>query len=179
VSGSASSPAPRRVAIGVVRKAVGCEGACAVAPFGSTLERISLPATVLIGSSESDCREIILEKVEFHAKGPVCFFSGIICRESAAEICGLFLFIDSALLPDPGEGSFYQFELVGMHVVTDRGSEIGMVVAVHNFPTIDSVEVGRSTGETVMLPLSGEALVEIDRRNNRLTVRHSFIEELL
>ena len=44
---------------------------------------------------------------------------------------------------------------------------------------IDSVEVGRSTGETVMLPLSVEALVAIDRQNKRLTVRHSFVEELL
>ena len=179
MSGNESFSAPRRVAVGVIRKMIGLEGACAVSPFGSTLERLSLPATILVGSSESDCRQIILEKIELRVKGPVCFFSGITSVESAAQISGLFLFIDSDSLPDPGEGSLYQFELIGMKVETDRGDEIGMVVAVHNFPTIDSVEVGRSTGETVMLPLSVEALVAIDRQNKRLTVRHSFVEELL
>ncbi|MBN1577068.1 MAG: 16S rRNA processing protein RimM [Chitinispirillaceae bacterium] len=173
------SSTSRLVALGIISKTIGLKGACAVTPYGSTLERFSLPGELFVGGSESGCTRMVLEKVEFREKGPVCFFSGVTAVESAAKLCGLTLFIDQALLPQLEKGYCYHFDLMGLKVVTDRGRELGTVVAVHNFPTIDSVEVSPPAGEKVMIPLSEEALVNIDRRGGYLTFHHSFVEELL
>ena len=178
MSAPASSPS-WLIAVGIINKTVGLEGACTVTPYGLSLERFSVPAELFVGSSEADCRRIVLEKVEFRVKGPVCFFNGVTSVESAAKLCGLTLFIHQALLPQLEEGSYYHFDLMGLKVKTDQGREIGTVVAVYNFPTVDSVEVIPSAGERVLIPLSEEAVVGIDRKRGYLTVRHLFIEELL
>ena len=178
MSGRAPS-APQLITIGVIRKAIGLEGACAVTSFGSSLEQLILPAEVCVGSSEEQCKRMLLEKIEFRIKGPVCFFSGISSMESAAELVGFNLFIEKNLLPELKGGALYHFELIGMKVQTDQGREIGSVIAVHNFPTIDSIEIDTRKGDSVMIPMSEEALEKIDRTSGFITLRSVFVEELL
>ncbi|MBN1308955.1 MAG: 16S rRNA processing protein RimM [Chitinispirillaceae bacterium] len=174
-----ASSLPRLIAVGIIGKPIGVEGACAVTPYGATLERFGVPRELYVGSSETACRRIVLEKTAFRGKRAVCHFSGITTIESAAKICGLMLFVTRDTLPQLEEGGFYHFDLMGLKVGTDQGRELGTVVAVHNFPTIDSVEVTPSEGETVVIPLSERAVAGIDRQRGYLTVRHSFIEDLL
>ena len=170
---------PRLVALGVIRKTIGLNGACALQAFGPSLQRMTLPVAVYVGSGESDGRQMVLERVDFRPKGPVCFFSGIHDSESAAVLRGSTLYIDQSLLPRLESDTYYQFELVGMKVQTDTGKEIGSVESVENFPTLDSVIVQRTAGESIVLPLTAEAVVEVDRMSGYITVRQAFIEELL
>ncbi len=169
----------RMIALGVIRKAIGVDGLCAVGVYGNTLRQLGLPATVYVGVSETDCIRMVLEKIEFRPKGPVCLFAGIHGPEGIESLRGLFIYTDEASLPRLEEGNFYHFELTGLKVQTDQGHQIGTLVQVHNFPTVDSVEVKRPSGETIMIPLTSEVLVDIDRTSGYFTVSHSFIEELL
>jgi 16S rRNA processing protein RimM len=170
---------PHLIVLGVLRKTIGLDGACAFQAFGPTLHHIDLPAPVFVGGSESTCRQMTLERVDFRPKGPVCFFAGIHDVESAAALRGCNLYIDQSLLPKLEKDSYYQFELIGMKVQTDSGKEIGSVESVENFPTLDSAFVRRGNGETMVLPLTSEAVVEVDRLSGYITVRQVFIEELL
>lgn len=170
---------PDLIALGVLRKAIGLDGACAFQAFGSTLRRLGVPAPVFVGSDESACHAMTLERVEFRPKGPVCFLSGVCDAETAELLRGRNMYLERSLLPPLEENAYYQFELVGMKVQTDKGQEIGTVERVENFPTVDSILVRRCDGESVVLPLTGEALVTLDRTTGYITVRQAFIEELL
>ena len=170
---------PNLIVLGIIRKAVGREGACAFQAFGPTLRTLALPVTVYIGGNEDSCRRSTLDRVEFRLKGPVCFFREVTDAETADAMRGLNLYLEYTDLPQLEDGSYYQFELAGMKVQTDSGREIGSVERIDNFPTVDSVLVRRNHGESLMIPLTAEALVAIDRTTGFITVRESFLEELL
>lgn len=167
------------IALGTVAKAIGLAGACGVRVYGDTLRGLRLPADVYVGSSETDCSLMSMVKIAFNPKGPVCSFAGIDTPESAEALRGKLLFIRNESLPRLAEGSFYHFELAGLMVKTDQGNRLGTVESVHNFPTVDSIEVRRPNGETIMIPLCSDALANIDRAAGVVTLRQAFIDELL
>jgi 16S rRNA processing protein RimM len=170
---------PHLIALGVLRKPIGLDGACALQPYGQSLGRLSLPVPVAAGEHENTCQPLTLSKVEFRPKGPVVYFENIADVNSAETLRNCTLYIDQQLLPELGEGSYYQFELEGMKVQTDQGRDMGTVVSLENFPTVDSLLVRRSDGSTIMIPLTDEALAEVDKKSGFITVKEEFLEELL
>jgi 16S rRNA processing protein RimM len=167
-----------RVAIGIVRKSIGLEGLCAVEALGNSLKKLYTPVDVFLGISETASIPMVLEHIDIRPKGPVCRFAGITDVDSATPYYGSFIFIDVASLPELCDDSYYHFELIGLKVQTDRGNEIGTVVAVHNFPTVDSVEVNCGNADTLIIPLTTDAIVDLDRKSGYLTIRQSNIEDL-
>lgn len=167
------------VTLGIIRKPLGLDGCCAFEAFGETLKSISLPLEVLVGSGEKNCRKLNLNRVEFRIKGPVCFFDSITDLERAETLRGFFVYIRAEQLPELGENNYYHFQLIGLRIRSDYGKELGECISVFNFPSIDSLEVRRSSGDTMMIPLSSDAVADIDWKSGYLTVRHQFIEELL
>lgn len=170
----------RRIAIGRIRKAIGLQGICGVEAFGSTLARLTAAVPVFIGASERNVTMVTLEMVDFRSKGPACRFSGIETAEQAEAMREWYIYIDEDLLPGLDDGMYYHHDLIGLKVQDDSGTELGKVIEVHNFPSIDSVEVARgSSPEPLMIPLTADAVVSIDQATGYLTVRRSVIDELL
>ena len=56
--------------------------------------------------------------------------AGVSTREAAAELTNGTLWADPALLPDPGPGVSYAYQLTGMRVVDAQGRELGIVTDV-------------------------------------------------
>jgi 16S rRNA processing protein RimM len=167
------------IALGGIKKPIGLQGCCALEMFGETLKKVSLPLEVFVGSAERNCTPLTLTAVEFRPKGPVCFFSTINDVESANALRGFFLFIHASALPKLEKDTYYHFELIGLRVQTDSGKELGECINVYNYPSVDSIEVNRSSGVTVIIPLTTDAVADIDWKSGYVTVRHAFIEELL
>ena len=61
-------------------------------------------------------------------------FVGIETREDAAQLTQGTLLAPRAALPDPGPGVAYAFQLVGLRVVREDGSELGVVEDVMGSP---------------------------------------------
>lgn len=61
---------------------------------------------------------------------PLLRFTGVRSREDAAGLTNGELWADRDLLPDPGPGVAYTFQLVGCRVVREDGSELGTLEAV-------------------------------------------------
>jgi 16S rRNA processing protein RimM len=57
-------------------------------------------------------------------------FEGIARREQAAELTLGELWADEAVLPDPGPGVAYSYQLVGLRVVEADGRELGTIAEV-------------------------------------------------
>jgi 16S rRNA processing protein RimM len=167
------------IVIGRVQRAIGLQGDCAVEVFGATFENLDLPAEIRIGEQESDTNPIIIEEIDYRPKCVICRFRDLNDRESVELIRGLYLFIDETKLPSLDNDEFYHFELQGMEVFSDNNEKIGVVENVYNFPTVDSLEVRRKNGDLIMVPLTENSVLKIDSKQNKIMVKHDFLEELL
>lgn len=167
------------VAIGKVLRTVGLDGWCAVESFGKSFESIDLPVKVMVGLNQNVTRPVSIIEIQMRPKGIVCRFDGINDLQDAESIHDYLIFIDSKMLPPLQEQEFYHFELTGMAVISDDNRQIGIVKDVHNFPTTDSLEVQRKNGEIVLIPMNDDSIISIDKKQNRIVVNRSFLEELL
>jgi 16S rRNA processing protein RimM len=168
------------IAIAVVKRPVGLEGFCAVEPFGDTFATLVPPCTVRIGSDPETATEVGIDKILSLPKEYRCRFSTAIDRTAAELLRGKVLYVERGALAARKSNEYFHFELVGMEVCDDGdGSRIGRVTAVHNYPSVDTVEVEREKGPGILLPLNGAAIAGIDRDGGRITARHSFLEEIL
>jgi len=168
------------IAIAIIRRPVGLKGFCAIEPFGGTLAALKPPAEVRTGKDIAAAGSVIIEEIVPMPNGYRCRFGGRNDRTAVEGLRGSLIFIEKKALPGLRDGSFYQFELKGAGVYDDvDGVRIGTVVEVHNFPSSDTLEVERSGGGSLLLPFSGQAVVAVDIAGGRLTVRQSFVDELL
>jgi len=133
-----------------------------------------------MGKDIAGAEGMIIEELVFLPNGCRCRFGAKNEREAVEGLRGHYIFIEQKTLPELRGNSFYHFELKGMEVYADMsGNRIGTVIEVHNFPSTDTIEVERTGADSLMLPLSDQAIIAIDNVERRITVRQSFVEELL
>ena len=168
------------IAIAIIRRPVGLRGFCAIESFGGTLAALKPPVEVRTGKDIAAAGNVIIEEMVSMPNGCRCRFGGRNDRTAVEGLRGSLIFIEKKALPGLRDGSFYQFELKGAGVYGNvDGARIGTVVEVHNFPSSDTLEVERSGGGSLLLPFSAQAVTAVDTAGGRITVRQSFVDELL
>jgi 16S rRNA processing protein RimM len=74
-------------------------------------------------------------------------------------------------LPPPGADEFYHVDLIGLAAVTADGTEVGTVIAVHDFGAGDILELRPPAGgTTIMLPFTDAFVPAVDVAAGRITV---------
>ena len=105
-----------------------------------------------------------------HKKALVVKFESISDRDVAEGLRGLDLVIPESELPPPPPGSHYQFQLVGLTVVTTSGDLLGKVSRILETGANDVYLVlGEDGGET-LIPAIKDVVVEIDLEGGRMVV---------
>ena len=67
------------------------------------------------------------------------------------------------------EGQYYQFQLIGLDVVTTAGDRIGKVTGVEQMPANDIYVVGTTDGE-VLVPAIEAVVKAIEPGNGRIVI---------
>lgn len=75
-------------------------------------------------------------------------------------------------LPEPEEGSYYAFQLVGLDVLETGGRTLGRVVEVAPYPANDVLELDSG----VLLPLVDACVLEVDLEGRRIVVAEGFAD---
>jgi 16S rRNA processing protein RimM len=106
------------------------------------------------------------------AKGHlVARFRGIGDRDTAERLANVRLFVPRERLPPLARDEFYHADLIGLSAVTADGTEIGTVVAVHDFGAGDIVELlPLGGGTTIMVPFTPAFVPSVDIANRRIVV---------
>jgi 16S rRNA processing protein RimM len=106
------------------------------------------------------------------AKGHlVARLRGVSDRNAAERLAQLRLFVPRERLPPPAAGEFYHVDLIGLVAATADGTEVGTVVAVHDFGAGDILELRpRAGGATIMLPFTDAFVPVVDLAAGRITV---------
>ncbi len=168
------------IAIGRIRRPFALEGVCVASSFGETLTSVKLPYTVLIcredGTGKAE-KTIIRRRAD--TKGVYCTFDGVTSIDDAELLRDFLIMVEATKLKPKRKGEYYHFDLMGLSVVTDAGAPLGTVVEVHNYPTMDALDIARPDNQILVIPLSAECLVSVDTDSKTIVLKASFVEDLL
>ena len=149
-----------RVRVGKVGKPHGLEGAFVVEEASEDPERFVKGATVLVGGEPAR----IVESKRAGGR-PVIRLDRETERGAAIEL-------DRSELPEPEEGEYYAFQLVGLEVEDVGGESLGRVTEVSSGPANDVLEL--DTG--LALPLVDACVQEVDLDAGRIVVQTGFTD---
>ena len=121
--------------------------------------------------SEDGSARFALETVR-PAKGHLIVrLRGVDDRSAAERLTNLELFVPRERLPAPAADEFYHADLIGLCAVDRDGTEVGRVVAVHDFGAGDIIELQPvAGGPTKMLPFTETFVPSIDIAGRRIVV---------
>lgn len=167
-------------AIGVVRRAVGLKGFCSIEPFGAAFSSLRPPSPVRLGRESGSAVAAVIAEVLELPSGFQCRFEGREDRTSSEQLRGMLIFAEQETLPALLPNEFYHDEIRGMAVRGDGNDGIvGTVIGVLELPSTAALEVGLDRGESIIVPLSGNAIVSVDRRAGLVTVNQEYLDSLL
>jgi 16S rRNA processing protein RimM len=140
-----------------------------------TLEAPSLGADDLLAMREftwqgrgGATRPLILTGARPLAPRVLVRFAGVDSRETAAGLVNGTLLAERALLPDPGPGHAWTFQLVGCQVRTDDGRALGRLEDVVR-TAAHPIYVVRGEREW-LLPATGDVVKNVDLEARVITV---------
>jgi 16S rRNA processing protein RimM len=147
-----------RVQVGRVGKPHGLEGAFVVEQASEDPERFAEGATLLVGGEPAR----IVESKRAGGR-PVIRLDREPARGDAIEL-------DRNELPEPEEGEYYAFQLVGLDVEESGGAKLGRVTEVSSGLANDVLEL--DTG--LALPLVDACVQKVDLAAGRIVVQTGF-----
>jgi 16S rRNA processing protein RimM len=101
----------------------------------------------------------------------VARIAGIGDRNAAETLRNTDLFVPRNRLPPIDEAdTFYHADLIGLAAVSEDGTALGTVIAIHNFGAGDLIEIAPAAGEPLLLPFTETTVPTIDLKAGRIVV---------
>lgn len=160
----------RRVAIGYVVRPKGVRGEAVVEPLTGDVDRFDEVEEVTLERSGKPPKRLRIAGWRTDGRGILVKFAGIDSPEAVAgEVSRGYLTIPREEVPDPPDGSFYVFDLVGSRVENEDGTELGKVVDVQEMPSADLLVI-RNDQQEILIPLVGDFVAEVLPSERRVVV---------
>ncbi len=159
---------PTLCPIGRVVKPHGVRGGIKVDYFGAPPDRF-LYQKVFIKDNAG--RPEPFEVLEITPQPPrlILKLKGIERIEETERLIGKEIFVRREDLPEPEEGEYYWFDILGMAVETEKGKKIGTVKEI--FPTgANDVYIVEGKRGEIFLPAIGKVIQSIDRQRKVIRV---------
>jgi 16S rRNA processing protein RimM len=90
-------------------------------------------------------------------------------RTAAESVVGMLASLPEEVLPAPGPGEFYYYEMVGFRVRTTAGVELGTIVETIDTGSND-VWVVRANEREILIPVIADVVRRIDRATGTVTI---------
>jgi 16S rRNA processing protein RimM len=154
------------VLIGEITAPFGVRGEVKVAPLlddPAYLKR--LPGVILQwDGGVTETRRVL--SVRRHQDACVMTFEGITDRNGAERLRGARLFLRPDELPGLEADTYYEWQLVGLRVVTESGKDLGKIEKVHFYPANDVYET-----PVALIPAVGDIVIEVALDRGEMRVR--------
>ena len=149
------------VTVGRVGRPHGVDGSFFVEGASDVPERFARGAVLLV---DGEPAEIVASKRGAGGR-PVIKLERPVSR-------GATLAVRRDELPEPGEDTYYVFQLVGLAVEEEGGRSLGTVTDVDNGPANDTLELDSG----LLLPLVDACVLEVDLDAGRVLVARGFAD---
>ena len=150
------------VTVGRVGRAHGIKGEVGIDVRTDEPERRFADGAVLVTDAKVS-RTLTVAASRWHSGRLLVKFAEVPDRTAAEQLRNLFVQseVDDDERPeDPDE--FYDRDLIGLAVRTTDGADVGEVIDVVHLPAQDLLEIRRTAGNVVMVPLVEELVPEIN-----------------
>ncbi len=143
---------------------------------GSFHVREARPLLAKVGRVTVAGAEAEIERRAGTVDRPILRLRGFEGRDAAQALCGERLLVSSREARPLGEEEWYAEELEGCRV-TDGDSKVGEVRRLLGLPSCEVLEVARSGGEDLLIPLIRDAVRSVDVGARRIDVDLEFLGE--
>ena len=149
------------VVVGRVGKPHGIDGSFFVEDASESPERFAHGATLLV---EGEPAEVVVSKRGAGGR--------VVIRLDRPVARGATLAVPRANLPEPGEDTYYVFQLVGLAVEEEGGRPLGTVIEVDNGPANDALVLDSG----LLLPLVDACVLDVDLERSRVLIARGFAD---
>ena len=163
-------PVPDRIVVGRIVKAHGTAGEVLVEVLSDAPDRFAPGARVEAGDLEGERRPLTVRKSRVDRGKLLVSFQGIKSRDQAASVRGSVLSIAATDVAPPPEGTWYEWQIVGLEVFDEDGARLGELVRVDERAGNDLWVVDTGDGEA-MVPAVEEFIRSVDLESKRIVVR--------
>jgi 16S rRNA processing protein RimM len=151
------------ITVGEVLGAWGLKGAFRVRPLTDFPERFEPGETVFIEGVPN-----VIQSSSWQKDGVIMTLPGIDTPEAAAGLRRKNLEIPATELRDLPEGQYYQFDIIGMDVLTIDGIPLGKVTDILNCG--NDVYVVKGETKEILIPATKDVIKSIDMKSKRITI---------
>jgi 16S rRNA processing protein RimM len=155
------------VAVGRVSRAHGVQGEVAVLVLSEVEGRFAPGANLWL----EDGRTLTVESSKPHRGGLLVRFREVRDREQAEGLQRALLVVPESSSPSLPEGSWWDHQIEGCTVETDRGRPLGTVREVIHTAANDVWAVVDGGGRETLVPVLIDVLVSVDVGAKRIVVR--------
>jgi len=154
--------------LGKIVRPHGFKGAVKVKFTHPALELIEIPESVFIEINKS-LVPFFFTKFNPQSNGfAIVQFEDVNTETEAKNLSGQLIYLPQELEPVPEGNDFYSDELIGFKVIDALHGEIGILDNVMEAPAQDVFEISHPSGKEIMVPVLGNFIQEIDRKNKIL-----------
>ena len=116
----------KKVVIGKISAPHGVRGEVRIVPLTDFPERFENLKTVFL----EDDSKMELESVKFSNKFIIAKFKNINSRNDIEIFNGKLLMLNRSDIPSLPEGEYYNFDIIGLEVIDDKGFKLGKITEV-------------------------------------------------
>lgn len=156
-----------KVVLGRIGRPHGLKGSVGLEGSSLTGDELRDIGSFTWRSREGDTRELTLKEVRGTEQRPLLRFREAPSRELASQLTNGELLVERDRLPDPGPEQVYNFQLIGLDVVTDEGRPLGKIVDVQQ--GAQSIYVVRGDKE-LLIPATDAFVQSVDLTERVVTV---------
>ena len=160
---------PERAVIGRIVRPHGLRGEVLIRALTNVPNRFAHLGSVVLTRGGEEIGAYTIERARAMAKGVGLKFRGIDTPEAARELRGAEIEAAPSDADVLAAHEYFVFDLVGMRVVDESGSELGTVSDIHEMPGQD-LAVVTSEAREWSLPLVRRFVAEIDTERREISV---------
>ncbi len=162
---------PPTLELGFVSRAHGLRGEVAIRTFDPASEALDVVERVLLHTRSGEVREVFLEAVRPTPKENIVVIEGVDSRTEAESLVGSKVFVYREDLEPPGEGEFFQGDLVGLIAVDESGAELGRVEEIWSTGEVPNLVIRAPKRPELVVPFADEFVPSVDLATQRIVIR--------
>ena len=136
-----------------------------IAPFSEVEGRFAAGATLCVAPVAGPRRLLQVRESESKNGLWICDCDLLTVEEAETLVRG-DVFVHTSMRPELGPGEFYPDEIIGMHIVTEAGEDLGAIEEIRGTPSHDIYVTAQA-----MVPDVPEWIVRIDGEKQAVIVR--------
>lgn len=163
--------------LGYIAAAHGVHGKVIVRTFDPQSAALGKVPRVHLKLKHANERELKIASHRQTANGWVIGFAQIDTRSEAEQLLGSRVSVFRGDLEPPGEGEFFQGDLIGLTAVNEAGNVLGKVAEIWNTGPVPNLVIRDEKDVELLVPFADEFVPRVDLAQGRIVIRPPELEE--